>query len=75
MRADRIHHTRDDLANSHIRVVLCDHPIDRGRHLLSKFGDAVYERVRRKTHRTGDCAPMTTGDGINPAFTADAHRE
>ena len=67
MRADGIHHTGDDLASSHIRVVLCDHPIDRGRHLLSKLGDAVYERVRRKTHRTGDRAPMTTGDGINPA--------
>jgi hypothetical protein len=75
VRADGIHHTGDDLTSSPIRVVLCDHPIDRGRHLLSKLSDAVYERVRWKAHRTGDRTPMTTGDRINPAFTADPHRE
>jgi hypothetical protein len=35
--------------------------------------DAVTERVRRKTRRTGDRAPMSTSDRTNPAFTTDTH--
>ena len=58
MRADRIHQIRDHLAGSRVLVVSFDHPIDRCRYLLSTFGDAVNERLRRKTHRTGDRAPM-----------------
>lgn len=58
MRADRIHQIRDHLAGSRVLVVSFDHPIDRCRYLLSTFGDAVNERWRRKTHRTGDRAPM-----------------
>ena len=75
MRADRIHQTEDNLASSLIVVVSFDHPIDRGWYMLSKFGDAVNERLRRKTNLTGDRAPMTTCDGIDTAFAADAHRE
>ena len=66
MRADRIHQIGDNLASSRILVVSFDHPIDRGRYLLTKFGDAVNECSRQKTHRTGDRAPMTTGTGSDP---------
>ena len=62
MITDRFHQPRYDGVRVGVFAVMRRYTIECGWHPLSKFGDAVNQRMRRKTNFTSDRAPVISRD-------------